>query len=125
MSDTKILSAEEIASRTKLNDSVWVGEILRSHALVVAQRDAALQRAEQVEAVCAHLGSWQSAQGYFFDLTNPEAEVQPLLDLLTRIKEALPPERAREYSEALAPNGYLYIVQDLRAYADALEGVKL
>ncbi len=70
VTDPNILNAEEITSRIELNDSVWVGEILRSHAaqaklieeLETAQsglktlvrfaeqkRDAAIQRAEQAE----------------------------------------------------------------------------
>ena len=33
-----------------------------------------------------HLGSWKDAQGYYRDLTNPEAQVQPLLDQIADLK---------------------------------------
>jgi hypothetical protein len=37
-------------------------------------------------ALVDHLGSWQDCAGNFHDLTNPEAQVQPLLDELAATK---------------------------------------
>lgn len=41
---------------------------------------------DRLEAQLAHLESWQDSSGHFHDLLNPEAEVQPLIDALARVK---------------------------------------
>lgn len=48
------------------------------------QRDDITAEITRLTAMVQHLESWRSSEGIFMDLTNPEAEVEPLI---TRIKD--------------------------------------
>ena len=46
--------------------------------------------------VLDHLGSWKDAKGCFYDLTNPEAQVQPIIDAACNLES-----RQKKLVEAL------------------------
>jgi len=67
----------------------------------------------------AHLGSWKDQQGHFHDLTNPEAEVQPIIDGLAEAKTRAEQAENVLAQEKAAREGILKAWQDNRKFFES------
>lgn len=88
MPEVKPLKAEvTLAIRLNLLDGVWIDPETGLRLLATLdERDAEIAR---LTALVQHLESWQDRSGQRYDLTNPEASVQPLADGLERVAKEL------------------------------------